>query len=52
MHNYMRDYMRECGPAMLVHLAQSDIMEVSQAALDEIKRRGFEYEDLHEEFNS
>lgn len=38
--------------SMLVHIAQSSNPEESQAALVEIRRRGFEYEDLHEEFNS
>lgn len=35
----------------LVFLAQSYDMERSQAALKEIERRGYSYEELHEQFN-
>ena len=44
--------MSDYNLSMLVHIAQSSNPEGSQAALVEIRRRGFEYEDLHEEFNS
>lgn len=43
--------MHEYNLAMLVHLVQTGDQKTSQDALAEIRRRGFEYEDLHEEFN-
>ncbi len=43
--------MREYSLVMLVHIVQIGDREHSQAALDEIHRRGFDYEDLHEQFN-
>lgn len=43
--------MKEYSLAMLVHLVQVGNWEMSSAALAEIARRGFDYEDLHEQFN-
>lgn len=37
--------------ATLLHFAQSSDQKTSQEALAEIKRRGCDYEKLHEEFN-
>lgn len=37
--------------ATLTHIVQSCDRERSQAALEEVKRRGFDYEELHEQFN-
>lgn len=44
--------MHEYNLAMLVHLVQTGDQKTSQEALAEIKRRGCDYEELHEEFNS
>lgn len=48
--------MQEYSLARLVHIVQAGVylgdQAYSQAALEEIHRRGFDYEDLHEQFNS
>lgn len=43
--------MKTYSLAMLVHIVQDGDMTRSQEALKEINRRGFDYEDLHEQFN-
>lgn len=43
--------MEKYSLALLVHIVQSSDRDRSQAALAEIKRRGFDYEELHEQFN-
>lgn len=43
--------MEKYSLALLVHMVQSGDRERSQSALLEIKRRGYEYEELHEQFN-
>lgn len=43
--------MEKYSLALLVHMVRSGDRERSQAALAEIKKRGFDYEELHEQFN-
>lgn len=44
--------MEQYSLASLVGIAQSYDVEKSQAAIKEIERRGFTFEELYEDFNS